>query len=139
MKQHTYWLRDTINAIPVLAGRVHIFGEVPDGTTTPYVVIHPSDGTDEQHRLTGPAGLMNPRFIVHTVGRQYAEVADLAGMIKDALVPGGFGVVPQILGEKAHRVWYDSPASIQRDTDTNPPRLFHVAECGFPSQKTSQP
>lgn len=139
MKQHTHWLRDHINAIPSLTGRVYLTGEVPQGAATPFVVVHPSDGSDEQDRLTGPSGLMQPRFTIHTVGRVYDEVATFAGRIKAALTPDGFGIVPTIPGEKSHRVWWDSPVAIQRDTDTTPARLYHVAECGFASQKTSQP
>jgi hypothetical protein len=136
-KQHTYWLRDTIGAVPQLTGRVYVFGDVPSSVGTPYVVIHPADGVDEQDRLTGPSSLMNPRFTVHTVGLRYAEVADLSGLIKDQLIENGFGVVPVIVGERSHRVWYESPMSIQRDDDTSPPRLYHVAECGFASQYVS--
>lgn len=143
MKQHAYWLRDRVKAVPLLAsarpdplGRVHLV-DVPDGATLPYVLITPSDGTDEQIGLTGPSGLMQPRFVVHSVGSTYAEVADLSGAIKDDLVPSGRGVTPQIPGEKSHRLWYDSPLPIQKDDDTSPPRLYHVAECGFPSQRVS--
>lgn len=138
MKQHDYWLRDRIAEIPLLIGRVHLV-KLPDGLdwrdAVPYVLISPSDGTDEQHRLSGPAGLMHPRYVLHTVGLEYAEVRDQAAMVKDKLIVDGFGVVPTIEGEKSHRLWYDSPTAIQRDTDTTPARLYHVAECGFPTQR----
>jgi hypothetical protein len=141
VKADDYWVRSRIQAVGLFT-RVE-FVRLPDGvdwtTATPYVIIHPSDGRDEQHRMTGPSGLMNPRFTVINVGTSYAEVKDQAALIKAQFHTDGFGVIPDIPGRKSLRVWWNAVGAIQTDEDVTPARFFHVAECGYPTQLSSQP
>lgn len=134
MKAHTFWLRDRIATVAQFTG-VYV-ALAPMDARPPFVVIHPQDGTDATDRLTGPLNLMNPRFTVHTVSHDFEATQDLAELIKAQLVGAdGFGVVPDVPGEYAHRLWYHVPIAIQVDRDVSPPYVYHVAECGWVAQK----
>lgn len=135
MRQHTTALKALIEGAPALAGKVHV--TLADGgpgpLKLPYVVIHPSDGTDAADRFTGPKQMYRPRFTVHSVGADANQAAATAEAVKKRLIVGGFGVVPAIPGEDPKRLWYSVPMPLQVDRDVSPPLVFHVAECGFES------
>jgi hypothetical protein len=137
VKKHTDWLTATIPA-PTL--KVYVSLAVNADRTPvklPYVMVHPSDGSDQSDRVTGPAVIQNPRWVIHSVGSTYEQAAWAAELVKSKLIAGGFGVTPTIPGEIAGRVWYESPQPIQVDTDASPPYCYHTAECGFESSPVS--
>lgn len=131
-RAHTAWLLARIRTLP----DIPVFettNEQPDKTLTPYVVVHPASGVDDQRRYTGPRLTQNPRFTIHSVGEDADQAAALGEMIKSLLVVNGFGVIPTITGERSERFWWDSPTPVQVDKDINPWVVYHVAECGFSS------
>lgn len=132
MRQHTSWLKAEIQTVPALASKT--FVTLATNTSVPYVVIHPFDGVDEQSRFTGPRTEFHPRFVVHSVGSTYEQCAAIAEAVKKRLVVDGFGIVPNIPGERSHKLTYEVPTGIQVDTDVSPPLCFHVAEIGWTSE-----
>lgn len=136
MKKHTDALVALIKTIPSLAATTYVSHAVnadKSPVKLPYVVIHPSDGSDQSDRFTGPSVTQHPRFVIHSVGLDYAGAQFTAEAVKTKLIVNGFGVVPTIPGEVAGRFWYESPQPIQVDTDASPPMIYHTAECGFES------
>lgn len=134
MIQHTDALVALLKTIPAFASKTFVT-MVPEGTkpTLPYLIVHPSDGTDSVERTTGPAVTQHPRFTLHTVGSSFAQVGAGAKQVKDKLIVNGFGVVLTVTGETPGRMWYSSPLPIQPDTDVTPALVWHTAECGFDS------
>lgn len=132
MKQHTDALVALLKTVPAFASKTFVT-MVPAGTTPtlPYLLVHPSDGTDSQERVTGPRITRHPRFTLHTVGSSYDQVAAGAKQIKDKLIVSGRGVTLTVTGEVCQPVWYESPVPIQIDADVTPPLIYHVAEVGF--------
>lgn len=145
MRVHTAWLVSVLAGIPgaVRDGRSQVFvskAEYPGADakvplTYPYWVIHPSDGRDTADRLTGPYSTAHPRFTVWSVGLTADQAGIAAENVRAALIVNGFGVTPEIDGEVSRRVWYSSPVPIQVDTTKTPALVYHVAECGFDSDR----
>lgn len=135
MRQHTNALKALLEGAPALAGKVHVTLATGAGgaLSLPYVVIHPSDGTDAADRFTGPKQVFNPRFTLHSVGADANQAAATAEAVKRCLIVNGFGVSPTVPGENSKRLWYSVPMPLQVDRDVSPPLVFHVAECGFES------
>ena len=132
MRKHTSWLKSRIQSIPAFTSNTFVT-TAPPNTPLPYILIHPSDGTDISDRLAGPNTVQNPRWVIHSVGSTYDQCAWAAEQVKAVLVVAGLGVTPTITGEIAGRVEYSSPQPIQTDDDVTPPILFHTSECTFQS------
>lgn len=138
-RKHTAALKALIQQVPAVATKTFVtVARYPAPNQAvkvepPYVVIHPADGADEATRFTGPRDTMHPRFVVHTVGTT-AEMAQLvAEQWKAKLIVNGFGIRPEVPGERTDRFWWDSPIPVQVDKDVTPWLCYHVAECGFTS------
>ncbi|TFD61136.1 DUF3168 domain-containing protein [Cryobacterium sp. Hh7] len=136
LRKHTTWLKSRIQTISAFASNTFVT-TAPPNTPLPYVLIHPSDGTDRSDRLAGPNAVQNPRWVIHSVGSTYDQCAWAAEQVKAVLVVAGLGVTPTITGERAGRVWYSVPQPVQTDDDVTPPLIFHTAECGFESTLTA--
>lgn len=131
-KKHTDALVALLKTIPAFASKTFVT-IIPEGTkpTSPYLLVHPADGSDSQERVTGPRVTQHPRFTLHTVGGSYDQVAAGAKLIKDKLVVSGRGVTLTVAGDVCQPVWYESPVPIQVDPDVTPSLVYHVAEVGF--------
>ena len=99
----------------------------------PYALIHPSDGTDEATRATGPATTEHPEYTVHLVGSSAEQCQILADLLKAEVKPNGSGVIPEIEGRTCGHLYWRNPIPIQTDTDVTPPICFYVAEIGWRS------
>ena len=136
MRKHTAWLKSRIQSIPAFTSSTFVT-VAPANTPLPYVLIHPSDGTDISDRLAGPNTVQNPRWVIHSVGSTYDQCAWAAEQVKAVLVVAGLGVTPTITGEIAGRLDYSSPQPIQTDDDVTPALVYHTSECGFESTLTA--
>lgn len=137
MKQHTKAVTDEIKSITALAAKTFVSvaprdsqGKLP---ATPYVVVHPSDGIDEQDRLTGPRSKFTPDFTLHVVGASYDNAQTVTELIKSKFVVDGFGVFLTVPGEKTSRVRWSIPTPTQVDNSAPPPLVYNIVELGFDS------
>lgn len=132
-------LKALVETVPALVGKVFVTSAqypnpgVAGPVQTPYVVLHPADGVDEQTRLAGPRLTSHPRFIVHTVGDSAEQAQIMGGLVKAALYANSFGVNVTVSGRRNDALWYDSPIPVQIDRDVEPAVFLHVAECGWTS------
>lgn len=131
-RKHDAWLKARIETVPALAAATFVT-TAPAATATPYVVLHPMDGSDDSDRFTGPSTVQHPRYVVHSVGETPEQAKWAAEQVKSKLVVAGVGVVPTIAGELAGAVSYSSPAPVQVDRDGPAVLFVHIAECGFES------
>ncbi|MEA9983649.1 hypothetical protein [Subtercola sp. RTI3] len=135
-RTHTAWLKAQVETIPALASKTFV-GIIPEQmkVAPPYVVIHPSSGTNTATRASSGRFTKNPRWIIHSVGVTADQAALIGEKVGEVLVPGGVGVgvTPVISGELPDPIWWNSPAAIQVDKELVPWVIFHVAECGFSS------
>lgn len=140
----TAWLKGHLETIPALMGgpggasKVFVTqAKYPSSTakvTTPYVVIDPEEGTDEARRYTGPKNVRNPRFTIRIIGETADQVQFFFEKIKAVLVVDGFGVTPTISGERAEKLWFESPAEIGFDPDPSPPLAIGYIRTGWATQ-----
>jgi len=132
---HTQALKALIEAIPAFASKTFI-SIVPAGTESPYIVLHPANGTNSQERVTGPRVTKHPRFTGHIVGVTADQTQLLTDLLEGALFPGGRGVVVSVVGESAKPLWFESPVPVQVSTDPLPQIVFQVVEVGWRSDPT---
>lgn len=135
MIQHTNAVKAKFQEITPVASKVYISQAPRDSAgklpATPFVVLHPVDGIDEQTSFTGPKLTQNPRWIAHMVGTSYEQVAALTKLAKDKFVVAGRGITLTVSGETCQPVWWESPTPVQVDNDVKPPVIYAVAELGF--------
>lgn len=136
MKVHTDQVEALAKTVPAFAAKTFVSVAKRDDVTgalpkSPYLVIHPSDGSDQSTRLAGPDVSQRPRFTLHVVGGSYGQVAAGTAMIKEKFIPGGIGHIFTIPGELCGRLWWSAPIPIQIDNDITPPLIYQVIEVGF--------
>ena len=140
MKRHTEALKARLETIPALKTKTFVTlarYPYPDGdkvVTAPYIVLHPSDGTPTQERVTGPRVTEHPRFTIHSVGEDYDQTAFIAELVKAALIVDGRPIPLDVPGETCQGLFWQAPVPIQVDADTSPPTVFHIAEVGWTAQ-----
>lgn len=134
-RKHDAWLLARLRTPSQLASKVFLLSDSGlQSAVAPYVVVHPSEGTDSGDRLGGGRFDANPRWTVHSVGKTVDQAQWTFELWKPTLIVRGFGVVPEVDGEYPGPVWLESPTPVQQDDDSTPRTYFHVAECGFSSQ-----
>lgn len=136
MKVHTAAVKAAIETVSALASKT--FVSVAPRTNgilpiPPYVVIHPSDGTDSQGRVTGPHSTRNPDFTLHIVGASYDNAQTVTELVKAKFVVNGFGVKLTVTGETTKPCKWSSPIPTQVDNSLTPPLIYNVAELSFQS------
>lgn len=138
MRKHTAAVTDAIKTIPALTSKTFVSiaprdsaGKLP---AAPYVVVHPSDGIDEQDRLSGPRTLYTPDFTLHIVGASYDNAQTVTELVKSKFVVDGFGVYLTVQGENTGRVQWSVPTPTQVDNSVTPPLVYNIVELGFTSQ-----
>lgn len=119
-----------------LASKTFVTVTSPVGTKipAPYLLIHPTEGTPEATRLTGPPITEHPEFTLHIVGGSADQVQVIYGLLKAAFVVNGFMVPPTIAGRRNWGGWWRSPLPIQTDNDVTPALIFAVVELGWTSE-----
>lgn len=100
---------------------------------TQYALIHPSEGTDEQTRVSGPPVTTHPRFTLHVVGSSAESVQRNTALVKAQFLTDGFIVPPVVSGRRNSNGWWSSPIPIQVDSDVTPPLVYQVIELGWTS------
>jgi hypothetical protein len=99
-----------------------------------YALVHPSDGVDEQTRISGPPTTTHPRFTLHIVGSTAESVQRNVALIKAQFVVDGFVVPPLVVGRRNYDGFWSSPIPLQVDTDANPALVYQVIELGWTSE-----
>jgi hypothetical protein len=127
-----------IKTVPVLASATYItLAPKPAAPATvlplPYVIVHPSDGTDEATRLTGPPVTTNPMFTLHIVGGSAEQVLVVQDLVKPLFQVGGFIVPPVVAGRSNRDGYWRSPIPLQIDRDLTPALVYQVIELGWTS------
>lgn len=127
-----------VQSVPVLAENTFvtltpklISGQPP--LPYPYALIHPTGGTDEQARLTGPVATEHPEFTIHVAGDSAQQCQVVTDLLKAKIVPAGVGVVPVVDGRRNERMFWRQPIPIQTSTGLTPPMCFAVVEVGWTS------
>lgn len=133
-KKHTDALKLKIQEIPALAGVKTGVTVIAHGTEPPYAVIHPSQGTNTQERVTGPRNTRHPRFTIHLVGESGEQVQVLMDLLEAKLFPAGRGITLTVTGERSFPLWFESPLPVQVQTDPQPSVIYGVAEVGWTSE-----
>lgn len=104
------------------------------GLPYPYALVHPTGGTDEQGRLTGPYSTEHPEFTVHLCGEDALQCQTVTDLLKAVIVPNGVGIIPTVAGRKNERMFWKQPIPIQTDTALTPPMCYAVVEVGWKSE-----
>lgn len=136
MKIHTDQVETLAKSVTAFAAKTFVSVAKRDDVTgalpkSPYLVIHPSDGSDQSPRLSGPAVSQRPSFIFHVVGGSYGQVSSGVSLLKEKFIPGGVGHTFVIPGWLCGRVWWKSPLPVQVDNDITPALVYQVIELGF--------
>lgn len=127
-----------IQAVPSVATSTYVT-LVPKPATgqppipLPYVIVHPSDGSDEATRFTGPPVTANPQFTLHVVGGSAESVQVVTGLVKAKFLVDGFIVPPVVSGRANRDGFWRSPIPLQIDRDVTPPLVYQVIELGWVS------
>jgi len=100
---------------------------------TQYAIVHPSEGTDEQTRASGPPVTTHPRYTLHIVGSTAESVQKNTALVKAQFVTDGFVIPPAVTGRRNYNGFLSSPIPIQVDTDSNPQTVYQVIELGWTS------
>lgn len=123
-----------LQAVPSLASATFVTIVPADNIVrTQYALIHPSEGTDEQIRLSGPPVTTHPRFTLHIVGSTAESVQRNTALVKAQFLTDGFIVPPVISGRRNYDGFWSSPIPIQVDNDLTPPLVYQVIELGWTS------
>lgn len=136
MKNHTAVVKATIETIPALASKTflsvapRVNNALP---AAPYVVIHASDGTDEQDRFAGPQSVYQPNFTLHIVGSSYDNAQTVTELIKAKFVVNGFGVFLTVTGEQTRRCRWSMLQPTEVDNSLGSPLIYNVVELAFDS------
>lgn len=99
----------------------------------PYALIHPTGGTDEQTRFTGPAVTEHPEFTIHLAGESANQCQIITDLFKAKVKPNGFGIIPTVSGRRNQQMFWRQPIPIQTNTDVTPPMCYSVVEVGWTS------
>lgn len=99
----------------------------------PYALVHPTGGTDEQTRFTGPAATEHPEFTIHFAGSSALQCQTIVDLFKAVVKPDGFGIIPMVAGRRNQRMFWRQPIPIQTSTGVTPPMCFAVVEVGWTS------
>jgi len=139
MKQHTALVEARVKSLPAFASKTWVSLVPRDASgnpipTPPYVVLHPSDGTDTSERVTGPRAWQHPRFTLHVVGSSYASLGLAVEALKARFIVSGVPLPIIIAGERARNFFWSSPVPIQVDNDITPPLLYQVIELGWTAE-----
>lgn len=131
----------TIKTVPILASAVYVsLAPKPTAPATtlplPYVIVHPSEGVDEQARFTGPPTIENPEVTLHIVGASVEQTQIVTGLVRAKFQPSlaGFVIPPTVAGRRTRDAYWRSPQSIQVDRDVTPPLTYQVIELGWISE-----
>lgn len=131
----------TIKTVPILASAVYV-SEAPKPTAPatvlplPYVIVHPTEGTDEQARFMGPNTIQSPEVTMHIVGASANQVQIVTGLVRAKFQPSltGFVIPPTVSGRKNRDAYWRAPTPIQTDRDVTPHLLYQVIELGWVSE-----
>lgn len=102
----------------------------------PYALIHPTGGTDEQTRFSGPYATEHPEFTIHLVGGSANQVQVVTDLLKAVVKPSGLGIIPTVSGRQNQRMFWRQPIPIQTSTEVTPPMVYAVVEVGWISDPT---
>lgn len=136
MKADVDAVKAALEAVPGLAGKVFVSFTTPVGTVVnpPYVLIHPSAGTDTADRLTGPNQIQNPQFTLHLVGANPESTQIVFDNVKTAFVQGGIMTPPVVAGRRNSAGYFRNPLPIQISDAVTPPMTYAVVELGWQSE-----
>lgn len=131
----------TIKTVPIVSSSVYVT-EAPKPTPPatalplPYVIVHPTDGTDEQQRFTGPNTIQSPEVTLHIVGESAHQVQVLTGLIRAKFQPSpsGFVNAPTVSGRRNRDAYWRAPTPVQTDRDVTPHLIYQVIEMGWVSE-----
>jgi hypothetical protein len=129
---HVKALKEKLAEVSQFAGKVFTT-EAPHGTAAPYVVVHPTPGTNTQERVTGPRVSKHPSFTLHIVGKSGDAVQILADEVEELLFPNGRGIRIDVPGERGKPLWFAQPIPIQARDDPQPTIVYAVIETGWQS------
>lgn len=124
----------TIAAAGALNGNVFM-SKTPDGyaRTVPYVLVHPTQGVDEQTRFSGPQITFHPEFTLHLCGTSPTSAQTVLELVKAKFVTSGFVVAPTVSGRVAKNAYWRQLLPIQLDTNVTPSIPYAVVELGWTS------
>lgn len=130
----TQAVKTLIGSVPILASKTFVtVAPVGPLLMAPYVLIHPTLGTEEALRLTGPAVTESPSFTAHLVGEDAEQVQILHDLLKPKFVTAGFFVPPAVSGRRNSGGYWRCPIAIQYDQDLVPPLVWLPVEFGWVS------
>lgn len=132
-------VRAVIQTVPALATSTFVT-TAPKATPpaqvypTPYVVIHPHGGFDQQSRFTGPSVLENPSWTLWLVGTSAEQAIALVDLVRPKFHLNGFVNPPTVAGRSYKNGFWRSPIPLQSDTDVSPTLVYAVVELGWTSE-----
>ena len=130
-KRQSDAVKARVETVPALTGRT-FKSMAPNGTPTPYAVLHSAEGEDTADRLAGGNRTMHPRFTLWIVGATADQVEVLTGLTKKTFVDAdGYGIPLTVAGESCESLWWSAPQPIQVDSDPQPSIAYSVIELGW--------
>lgn len=132
------FVQTIVETVPILASSTFVTlvpkpGSGQPPIAYPYALIHPTGGTDEQTRYTGPASTEHPEFTIHIAGASAEQVQTVTDLLKAVVIVDGFGIIPAVTGRRNQRMFWRQPIPIQSNTEVVPPMCFAVVETGWVS------
>jgi hypothetical protein len=133
----TVALRDLIEAVPQLVGRVGV-GAAPtsaDGTVLapPYAVVTGSNEATSVERFSSPIAARRPSWIIHAVGTTELGAVQVLDWIDAQLRPGGRGVIPVVPGHTTKPISRLERPGNAEDDAVQPSVWYAIAVYGFES------
>lgn len=137
--RHSLAVKARIEQVPKFAVRTFrgVAGKDAQGKlpAPPYVVMYSGAGTDTADRLTGPRSTQHPRWTLQIVGLTEESVQENTELVKAQFHDAyGFGVPPEVAGDRTSALTWSEPQEVQWDTDVSPRTAYQTVELGFKAE-----